>query len=68
VTIEKAAMPGTKNCAAPNSALKITRNINGKTKVKNAAAGFLQNALFWNRTCLRVNAIVLIRQAPRGDP
>ena len=43
--------PGTRTCAnstspEPSRAVKITRNINGKANVKNAEAGFRQNALF----------------------
>ena len=34
----------------PSSAVKITRNSNGNTNVKNADAGFRQNALFVKRT------------------
>ena len=33
----------------PSSAVKITRNISGNANVKNAEAGFRQNALFVNR-------------------
>ena len=34
----------------PNNTVKITRNMSGKTNVKNADAGFRQKALFVYRT------------------
>jgi hypothetical protein len=43
----------------------MKRNINGNTKVKKAAAGFLQKALFSKRNCL--SAIVTGFMAPSPD-
>src|SRR5919202_6764236 len=44
----------------PSSDVKITRNINGNANVKNADAGFRQNALLVKRTCRRASAAPLI--------
>ena len=40
----------------PSSAVKMTRNMSGKAKMKNAEAGFRQNALFVYLTCVSVSA------------
>src|SRR5205814_7205910 len=40
-------------------AVKITRNISGNAKVKNAAGGLRQNARFVNFTCRSVSAVSL---------
>ena len=40
----------------PSSAVKMTRNISGKAKMKNAEAGLRQNALFVYLTWVSVSA------------
>ena len=40
--------------------MKITRNISGNAKMKNAEAGFRQNALFAYRACETVSAALFM--------
>ena len=58
----------------PSSAVKMTRNMSGKAKMKKAEAGLRQNALFVYRTCDSVSAVafmtcaVLSRRPAPGWP
>ena len=56
--------PNTGTVSLPNRAVKITRNISGKAKVKNAEAGLRQNALFVKRTWRTARPRSLIYSSP----
>jgi hypothetical protein len=59
------AVPGSVVVPFPSNDVKITRNSSGKMNVKNADAGFRQNALFVNRNCRamsRVTTFLLLRR------